>query len=190
MSGLTGYLLADGVTDLSNVFISKTNGVALSGTNIFTGNNTFNNNITLPTSGVAPIDGQLGWTYFGTLGVTTLGASTYKTVVTSPTLSIGTYIFTGSVIFVCTTAGTTNGIGGGFSDTQGQFATSATQLATSTNYTIATITFPINASRNTYNGSCVISVTTPKVYYLIAYYVQGASVALSVAGQASFTRIA
>lgn len=190
MSGLTGYLLADGVTDLSNVFISKVNGVALSGNNTFTGNNTFNNSISLPTSGAIITSGQLGWTFFDKLDPIALDPSVFKTVVTSPTLPIGTYIFTGSVIFTCSIAGTTNGIGGGFTDTQGQFATSGTRLSTSTNFTIATISFPLNSSRNTYNGSCIITVDTPKVYYLIAYYVRTTTVAFNVTGQASFTRIA
>lgn len=41
MSGLTGYLLQDGVTDLSNVFLGKSSIVNISGNNTFSGTNTF-----------------------------------------------------------------------------------------------------------------------------------------------------
>lgn len=41
MSGLTGYLLQDGITDLSNVFLGKSSIANVSGNNTFTGDNTF-----------------------------------------------------------------------------------------------------------------------------------------------------
>lgn len=48
MSSLTGYLLSDGVTDLSNVFLNINAPVALlSGNNIITGKTTFNQNVKL-----------------------------------------------------------------------------------------------------------------------------------------------
>jgi hypothetical protein len=190
MSGLTGYLLADGVTDLSNVFLSKVSGVALSGNNIFTGNNTFNNNITLPTSGVVPTTGQLGWSYFDSVVPASLASSVFKVVATSPTLPVGTYLFNGSAQFICTTGGNTNGIGAGFSDVSGAFSASGFQLATSTNFSLSTQSFLSNISRNSYNGSCIVSVITPTVYYYLAYFIRNATVAFNVGGQASFTRIA
>ena len=190
MSGLTGYLLADGVTDLSHVFISKVDGIALSGDNIFTGNNTFNNNITLPTSGVVPTNGQLGWSYYNSFAPSTLATSVFRAVATSTTLPVGTYLFSGSAQFICTNGGNTNGIGAGFSDISGAFATSDTQLSTSTNFSLSTQSFLANISRNSYNGSCVVSVTTPKAYYYVAYFIRNATVAFNVGGQASFMRIA
>jgi hypothetical protein len=102
MSGLTGYLLADG-TDLSYVFLpisTTVSGLSLTANNTFTGNNTFNGlttmngGIALPSNGTATSNAQLGYNYMLGCTVTTFASNTPYVVATLPanTLVPGTYI--------------------------------------------------------------------------------------------------
>jgi len=105
MSGLTGYLLADGITDLSYVFMpigsgGGSSGVSLSANNVFTGTNTFSNlttinaGLALPSNGTATTIAQLGYTYVLICTAKVFVSNTSFVAATLPanTLVPGTYV--------------------------------------------------------------------------------------------------
>jgi hypothetical protein len=92
MSGLTGYLLQDGITDLSNVFLGKSSIVNISGDNTFSGTNTFN--------GVVNCNSQLQLSFGTTIG-------TSSTILSTP-LSFFYLINTGAVTITLPTPSTDN----------------------------------------------------------------------------------
>jgi len=152
---------------------------------------TTTNNITLPTAGVVPTAiTQLGGNSLISFVGTSLTASTYRIIATSPTLAVGTYLFNGVSFFTCTTAGNTNLISSCFNSVTGSMALVGTQLITSLNSNSSTLAFTVGSGSTSLSSSCVVTVTTAAVYYLNCYWVQGSTAAFNVGGTASFTRIA
>jgi hypothetical protein len=94
MSGLTGYLLQDGITDLSNVFLGKSSIVNISGNNTFTGTNTFNGIVKM-----VDLSGQLQLSSGATI--------TTSTTLSSP-LAFFYVINTGNITITLPTPSTTN----------------------------------------------------------------------------------
>jgi hypothetical protein len=105
MSGLTGYLLANGTTDLSSVFmpinaVLSVGSVSLSSNNIFTGTNKFLAGILGPTAELTYTSDMIGYTIKknGTVADFTVTAGTIYNLHTSSTngvsLSAGVWMIT------------------------------------------------------------------------------------------------
>jgi hypothetical protein len=210
MSGLTGYLLADGITDLSNVFMpigsgGGSGGVVLSANNVFTGTNTFSNlttinaGLALPSNGTATTRAQLGYTYVLICTAKVFVSNTSFVAATLPanTLVAGTYLV--NVVYPLNLQW--SGTAGAMSSFNLSLTTVAGQYSATSSLTNTLIYGPpFNAPNLTlyYSGcnfSTVILVeNTSQVYYfnVKVVYTETATiqnVAISL-GSLFFTRIA
>ena len=152
-------------------------------------------NTTLPVGESAPVEKlQLGGTTAPSASSQSdHPADSYKNLVTSGVLPIGTYLFIGQSNFECTNAGNVSFMGSSFSADTMSFPLLGDQLAVSTSTIAATQTFTNVGNRiSFFSSSCVVNVTSPTTYYFNAYWdlAIASSATFDSTGQATFTRIA
>lgn len=147
-------------------------------------NNTVN--LTLPTSGVAPVGGQLGYsTPVQTFAGTSLATATVRVLATFTSIPAGVYMLTGNATYICSTAGTATQINCGFSSSSTAYTTSG-QLAISNNITFQTVATLAQAY---FPSGTVLNLTTATTFYFITSWTQGNTAAFTVGGYAQITRI-
>ena len=147
-----------------------------------------NVNLTLPTSGVAPVGGQLGYsTAIQTFTATALASGTVRVLATFTSIPAGVYLLTGNSVYTCSTSGTVTQFGTGFSTSSITFGSG--QIGISNNINISTQTVVAGAISNYFNSSTVLNLTTATTFYFITAWAQGATSAFSVGGNAQITRI-
>ncbi len=168
-----------------NVYINSNNvaGMTVSSSAIVLSLNT-----TLPTLGVAPAVGQLGYFNSTNVALSSLLSGSVRIVSTYTSLAAGTYILNGSFAYTCTTAGTISQIGCGFSTSNLSFASTG-PFWLSNNLNLATQTFAVNAAVSYMNSTCTVTLLTATTFYFIGTWI-GGSGAFNAGGSSSYTRIA
>ena len=172
MTSLTGYLLSDGVTDLSNVFLNINAPVALlSGNNIITGKTTFNQKVNLSAELFynMPSTTQTAPPY--SIGYTASSSSSSNTVVGSGNQTTSISIYKG-VWIVHYNLSITKG-GGTYGTTSYIYMdmSSNTNIKYSHSTSIPTLLIPISSNTVTslqYSLSAVAVVTSDTTLYVNA----------------------